>query len=621
MNTYSSQSQNRLTPSQQQIGRQYYLRFISVNAFSFICLAESILILYAVKNGANDFILGLLTSFFFLTMPFMFLGKWMVGRYGAARAYAFCWILRNVCASILIFVPFIIKFINPATGLSLLGISVFGFFAFRSTGFTANTPLIGEITNKTNRGQYISQIWLYFNGFSLITMIGLIVILGHSDKISTFQAIIAFGCITGFFSSYLIYRVPETSSPQISGRQPIKKSLAYIIKNDKPRKLLFAWCATAVMIMLVNPFSMVALKNGYQVSDYNAMFFALILIFGGIAVSFFNSVVLDHFGPRPMLILYSFGHLTVTLLWMLTPGSLNIYHQAVIFLLLGICRSGSMTAIAQYFLTIVPQKERVGANMFMYIISGLIAGLAGITLGGGLLNFLRLLDFSDLNVYRTYFLIMFIFLIPLLFIIRGLERVTDWHIKDVLGIFISFRDIRALFTLHRLAKKSNLDQIFLNSSNPQIITHSAHTIVKSGDLSKLILLLKKSITENLPRQLKTDLLHNICELCNCKNEFSRFYKAYNKNPEHGLITLNEIFTEFAAKSTKNLNPIKEQIHNLNFRSHNTQLIEFLKRYTDKRTTIISKTINDFLDQSSRQQLSTELFCCLLLVLGKDVLGE
>ena len=68
MNSYSSPTQNRLTPSQQQIGRQYYLWFIRINAFSFICLAESILILYAIKNGANDFILGLLTSAFCLAI-------------------------------------------------------------------------------------------------------------------------------------------------------------------------------------------------------------------------------------------------------------------------------------------------------------------------------------------------------------------------------------------------------------------------------------------------------------------------------------------------------------------------------------------------------------------------
>lgn len=445
-------TERTLPPLQQKIGRKRYLWFTRINAFSFGCLAESILILYALKNGADDFVIGLLTSFFFLTMPFMFLGKQIVGKKGAAYTYAISWALRNISATLMIAVPFVIRTIGSTIGLGLLAFSAFGFFSFRSMGFTANTPIIGEITDKSNRGRFISQIWLHFNIFYLITMSALIVILGRSEEIHTFQTIITFGCITGLISSSLIYHVPETHSPLISGQQPIGDSLSFIWKNPCLRKLLFAWTSTLVIIMLINPFSMVALKNGYMVSDHNALFFSLVQIFGGIVVAFINSIILDRVGPRPMLILFSVGLLSVSLLWGLAPGSLIVYYPAFIFFLIGICRAGAMTALSHYFLTVVPDKERVGVNMFMYIISGSFAGLAGTFLGGGLLKILRILGLTNLNIYRTYFLIILFVLLPLLFIIRQMERVADWRIKDVLSIFLSFRDMRALFSLHRLEK-------------------------------------------------------------------------------------------------------------------------------------------------------------------------
>ena len=124
--------EKKLSVKQQEVGRKYYFWFTRLNAISFGCLAESILILYAIKNGADDFLVGLLTSFFYLTMPLMLIGKQLVGKFGAARSFALCWALRNSSAALMILVPFVIKMTNPTIGLSLLLIGAFNFFTFRN---------------------------------------------------------------------------------------------------------------------------------------------------------------------------------------------------------------------------------------------------------------------------------------------------------------------------------------------------------------------------------------------------------------------------------------------------------------------------------------------------------
>ncbi len=448
-----------LSVSKSEKGQKRYLRFTRLNAFSFGCLADSTLILYALKNGADDFLVGLLTSFFYLTMPVMFLGKRMVGNYGAASTYAISWALRNTAAAILIAVPCLSNLWGRPWGLGLLVFGSFGFFLFRSVGLTANTPILGEITNKTNRGSYISKVWVHFNAFYFMAVSTLIIVLHWSDSVATYQKIITFGAITGWISAFLIYRVPESKNTRLSGKQPTHKALSYIWNDDRRiRKLLFAWISAVVMIMLVTPFTMVALKNGYHVSDYNALFYALLQIIGAVIASLVNSLVLDRVGPRPMLILYTFGLIVCAALWMMAPQSFLMYFPAIIFLFIGICRAGSMTTLNHYFLSIVPSENRVASNMLIYIISGIFAGLAGIFVGGGLLKLLTSMNFYGLNVYRTYFALILMILIPLWFVVRRLKPVTDWKIRDVLGVFVSFRDIRALFTLQRLDKDLNVSQ-------------------------------------------------------------------------------------------------------------------------------------------------------------------
>ncbi len=437
----------KLKSEAKESGRRKYLWFTRINSLSFGCLAESTLILYAIKNGADDFLTGLIVSFAFLTMPLMFIGKLLIGKMGAARTYSLAWILRNLSALLLFFVPWVIERYNTALGLILLSLGAFGFFGFRSLGITANTPLIGEITNKKNRGNYISKIWLHFNIFYLITMVSLVYILGRSDDTVVFQGIIVFGVLMGLISSLIIFNIPESRNSQLSAKDNITQSFRYLWNNARPRKMLFAWSSVVLSMMLIKPFSMVAVKNGYQISDYKAFIFALVQILGAMGASYLNGFILDRFGPRPVLILYSSSLLIICLLWIIAPGSFFIFYLALIFFLTGIASAGVNSSLAHYFLSIIPEKERVGVNIFVYIVSGIIAGLGGTFLGGGLLKMLRLLNLSDLNTYRTYFSIVIFILLPLIFIIRTLERLEDWRIKDVLGILVSFREVRSLFSL------------------------------------------------------------------------------------------------------------------------------------------------------------------------------
>ncbi len=56
-------------------GRRLVRRFATLNGISVALLMDSVLILYAIRNGVGDVALALLASFVHLSMPLMILGK------------------------------------------------------------------------------------------------------------------------------------------------------------------------------------------------------------------------------------------------------------------------------------------------------------------------------------------------------------------------------------------------------------------------------------------------------------------------------------------------------------------------------------------------------------------
>ncbi|MCF7915317.1 MAG: hypothetical protein K9L66_09130 [Spirochaetaceae bacterium] len=62
-----------------------FQRYISLNGVSIAFLMNDLLILYGIRNGLEDPQIAVLTSFMYLTMPFMVLGKRLIPRYGLSK--------------------------------------------------------------------------------------------------------------------------------------------------------------------------------------------------------------------------------------------------------------------------------------------------------------------------------------------------------------------------------------------------------------------------------------------------------------------------------------------------------------------------------------------------------
>jgi hypothetical protein len=461
-----------LSPRQKKTGQKHYLSFTRFNALSFASLGDSILILYALKLGADDSLVAFLMSLFYLMLPMMLIGKYEITRLGTSRTFGFNWIFRTLFAALMLLAPVVRDSISPEAGLVTLVISVSGFFMFRSLGVTSMTPMLGDITSPLDQGEFISRVWMYSNLFYLFAIISITLLLGQDSSINMFRRIITFGVTVGLIASVFLFFIPASHRTTISGKQPIALTFRYILKYARLKQLFITWTVIYSGIALTVPFNILSLKKGYLFSDQNALFFSIIQISAGILVSYLNGLLLDRVGPRPMMFIFTSGLAFVQLLWTLAPATHSNYHLVTIFVCTGLCAAGVQTSLYHYFLNSMPPRIRLNASILFNIASGITAGLLGTFLGGGLLKLLRLSGVDGLPVYRIYFIIIFIFQGFILFQVYRLQPLSDHRIKDVLGILFSVRDWRAIFTLQKLAHSNDEKRdIFLMNKLGDIGSH------------------------------------------------------------------------------------------------------------------------------------------------------
>ncbi|MFW5683348.1 MAG: MFS transporter [Spirochaetota bacterium] len=356
----------QLTSAQRATGQHRFRSFLLLNGVSVALLMENMLILFAIRNGASDPVVAVIASFIHLTMPAMIIGKKWVSRFGLSRTMGLGWFLRYASASLMVFAPLAAGLGLPVLGIGLIVTGAFGFAFFRSIGAIANTPLTGEITTPGERGGFIAGNMVRIQSTHIVTMVTVVLLLRVNDSLPIYQGIIAAGCLVGFYASTVVARVPESVVPQRSAEISLVSVVKQIFSTPRLRRLFFGWCAGFVSFAAVIPFAMITVKNGYGVSDYEALFFSLVLVLGAISSALLNGLIADRVGPRPLVIIYLAGLVLVAGFWAMAPRAYLPVFVGVAFYVAGICKTGIITGLGHYFLSIAQANQRVGAGGELY---------------------------------------------------------------------------------------------------------------------------------------------------------------------------------------------------------------------------------------------------------------
>ena len=414
-----------LSEKQKRYGQKKYMRFSTFNGFSVALLAESTLILYALKIGVPDYIVGIMSSFLFLGMPFIFIGKRMVGIIGVSKTVAISWFLRSISTIIAVAAPVVIYYTSSFNlGIVFILIGAFGFYAFRGVGCIGWTPMLGEITSEQDRGKYNSKLFLYFNIAYFLGILGLVILFDFWDSIETFQTVIIMGCFFGCCAAYNVFLVPESNTPKISASVTLRGAVNFIMKYPAGRNLIWIQTIYFIGITLTVPYSMLALKEGYGIMDYEAISFILIQLTGAIVISLICKKLMDKIGPQRILFgLYSLM-VIASGMWIAAPKEFNPWYNGVIFFFIGAAQMGGFLSLNIYFLNIIPSIKRVGSTLIITIVSSFSAGIFGAVIGAGILVVLKSYHVEALDLFHCFFGIVLLMLTCGMFIILRLEKIN-----------------------------------------------------------------------------------------------------------------------------------------------------------------------------------------------------
>ena len=233
-----------------------------------------------------------------------------------------------------------------------------------------------------------------------------------------------------------------------------------ILKNKKYRIFLVTRSLALAGIIIIIPISILAIKNMYGVSNITALMFTLVQLFGGIVMTYVSSILSDITGPKPLIKIYIILLFVISLMWIFAPATFIWWYCGIIFLMCGACFRGLGASLLHYFLMIIPREDNVGFTLCFTTIGGLVAGFCGIVLAGGLIRLFVICGFDASHIYRSYYIIMVILLIPVFYITCKLSTISDWKVNKVLGLIFAPKDVHTLFMLNRIQKYSTLKSEF-----------------------------------------------------------------------------------------------------------------------------------------------------------------
>ena len=135
-----------LTNRQMLLSQKNYTLYCLFNGASYMCLGETILILFAENLNSHNAVISILGSMLYFGFLLLPLGKVMTAHVGAAKSQANFWVFRNIAAlSVATCAPISI-FISPQLAQGILLLGAFAFYGFRAAGVVMGRPLLGNIS-------------------------------------------------------------------------------------------------------------------------------------------------------------------------------------------------------------------------------------------------------------------------------------------------------------------------------------------------------------------------------------------------------------------------------------------------------------------------------------------
>lgn len=403
----------QLNTQEQHSSQKSYYIFNLFNGGSYMCLGETILILFALQLKCSDTIVAILGAMIYFGYILLPLGKVMTAKTGAVRSQSDFWVMRNVAALLVALAAPVSLYLTPFLGTVFIILGAFLFYGFRAAGVVMVNPLVGEICPKNQIGKFMANSWAIFYGSGVTALAIITIILKFTSGVWILFSVIVLGTTLGIISALIFRKIHETGEIKKHAQKPLIPWIKILLKDKYIRAQILAGMACNIVCILTVPICMLTLKRGLLVDDFVGLVFSLLQFSSAIVVNLITSKIADKLGSKKLLNICYYLFYLITIFWIIIPSNIPIYFVAIPFILAPWCSVVSVVALSQYFLETVPKEHQVNASMLIAIGTGAISGLIGMFLGSFLLKVARYFATSSNNEllpYKIYFVAVLILL-------------------------------------------------------------------------------------------------------------------------------------------------------------------------------------------------------------------
>jgi Na+/melibiose symporter-like transporter len=476
-----------LTPGEMARARTQFYRFAFLNIISFTLLAGNILSLFALKMGGGNFLIGLISSFIYLSYLFMLAGRLLVPRLGMVRLMGSFWRLRYLAMLPIVLAPLLYS--RKAVGFAhvLIVACVFGFNAARGVAITGYNPIVGAITDSENRGGFLARLQALQHSATLGLSVLLAFLLGRDAPLWRYSAFIIVGTLSGVAAAAALFKLPEPPDGSLTpGLTKIWSGLKQAWRRASFKRFILIHAASSLATFMITPFLVVYIKQVYLQPDNIVILLTVSGSLGALTMALASGFMIDKLGAKPLYFIFS-AILMLTLIPMIfsppftTAAGLLVF-AALIFFFQSMGQFGILNAAQTYFFGVIRPDERLDLGVVFFLAQGLSGGI-GSFVGGILLErFVGFYPAEAAGGFKLYFTVTAGFTVIVLFLITTLENLGAYPIRDALGVIFSPRDLRAISLLHRLRKSRTLGE---ERSTIQAIGESTSTLSIGEIESKL----------------------------------------------------------------------------------------------------------------------------------------
>jgi len=344
-------------------------------------------------------------------------------------------------------------------GFGLIVVGTLGFQMMRGVGMVSNSPILGDLSEGKDRGEYLSRLQILNQAVSVITGVLIAMLLGGDTvPISRYTPFILTGIVTGIAGSLLLFRLPRHIGSIQKGRESFKAAARRAFADRSFRRFMTVFSLMTCIAGMSRPFIIVYAADIFRMNDSATMYLSVIGSLGALAMGFVAQLLLDRLGAKPILVFFTGTFLLGLVPFLVAPrlAGLNAFlFLGLAFFVFNFGTMGQENSSQPYFYAMVKPEDQLDFGILYFFIFG-VGGTLGSLAGGGLIDALLGLGFPPVLSHRIFFGVLFVSTFLLLVSLFRLEALGAFSVSRALNVIFSARDLRAIVLLNRLDRTTTI---------------------------------------------------------------------------------------------------------------------------------------------------------------------